>query len=222
VLGQKQFKQLILLFSSVLFGYIAIFSSIFPLIVVSIYFKRFGLIPKPFMFLAITLFVINFCNLILFWNNVSDQTIYYQFFNITEIVIYGWLFYFLTQIERKKINFLFILFVVFFFVLIKLFNYDLEYITSMFLKLIQFGLCLFIISKLILSNDTKSFSEYPFRFFLFGLIVYSCASIYTALFERIIISNKNEMYAVLWFLPQISGLIFHICFSLNLWKIVRQ
>ncbi len=180
------------------------------------------MIPKPFMLLAITLFVINFCNLILFWNNVSDQTIYYQFFNIMEIVTYVWLFYYLTQIGRKKFNFLFILLVVFFFILIKLFNDDLEYITSLFLKLIQFGLCLFIISKLILSNDTKSFSEYPFRLFLFGLIVYSCASIYTALFERIIIGNENELYAVLWFLPQISGLIFHILFSLNLWKIVRQ
>lgn len=220
--SEKQSKQLILLFISVLLGHVAIFSSIFPLIVISIYSKRFRLVPKPFMLLAITLFLINFYNLFLFWNNVSDQMIYYQFFNIIEIITYVWLFYFLAGIERKLfINFS-ILFTVPYFLLINFLNYDFEYISSLYLKLIQFGLCLYVIAKLILSNDTASFSKYPFRFFLFGLIVYSSVSIYTTLFERIIIGDKNELYAVLWFLPQISGLIFHIFLSLNLWKIVRQ
>ena len=211
-----------MLLLSDIIGFIAIISSAFPLIVIGVNKKRFRLIPKPFVALALVLFVINYFSLYLLLNNVSDQTLFYQFSNVIEIIVYYGLFYFLADIKRKYLLRLQLILFVVSAIEYWLFNFDFEFITSLYLKIMQLGLGLVILSKINLSNSIHSMSNYSYNYFLTGLIIFSCSTIYTTIYERIIVSDENNLYAILWFLPQITGFLFHVLISINIWKIVRQ
>ncbi len=215
-------KVINFLITSNAIGYVAISFSFLPLFILIFNFQKIRFLSKPFLLVLISIFITNAANLTLTLFGVRDQNFYYVVFNVIEIIVYHAMFFYLLR-DSVKLFIHLILFSIIISALIILLNNisNFEQLSSIYLKFFQISACLVYFKTVIITSKNFSIFEDKYFEFCLGLIVYSSINFHVFLFKDFILKLPINLFTFVWFIPQLTGILYFLLLTKNVWKIIR-